>query len=294
MLKFREAEKLESSSESTKQSSEPINNVFRHVVDESTISPIKSTDLSLYQCVINHIITKKKPLNTLVSSHNIMASLATKTTLVLSIATSLVASGGILSLTFFDIPVLASQPASRSLPSVRWIFSRGSHTFPQAAVVSSGGFAWLAYATIPAGIRLTEVLSGSSVARTQILGYIAASLLSLSIGPVTTFLMIPTNFRLIELNERLGGAKSSRSAELGDKGGRSAEESVYGKDQSGQFSDVSQFTDISGPSEKTGRESSAEEDAEVQQLLGKFGKLNALRGFLIGLGGIVGLATALA
>lgn len=104
--------------------------------------------------------------------------------------------------------------------------------------------------------------------------------------------MIPTNFRLIELNEKLGGAKSSRAADLGDKGGRSAEESVYGKGGS-QFGDASQFTDVSGPSEKTGRESSAQEDAEVRKLLEKFGKLNALRGFLIGLGGVVGLATAL-
>lgn len=223
-----------------------------------------------------------------------MASLASKTTLVLSIGTSLVASGGILSLTFFDIPILVSQPASRSLPSVRWLFSRGSHTFPTAAVLSTSGFAWLAYSAIPASVRLAELLSGSSIARTKFLGYAAASLLSLSIGPVTTYLMIPTNFKLIELNERLGGAKSSRSAELGDRGGRSAEESVYGENQTGQFSDLSQFTDVSGPAEKTGRESSAQEDAEVKNLLGKFGRLNSLRGFLIGLGGIVGLATALA
>jgi hypothetical protein len=111
---------------------------------------------------------------------------------------------------------------------------------------------------------------------------------------VTTYLMIPTNFRLIQLNENLGGSTSSRSAELGDKGGRSAEESVYGKNQTGQFSDLSQFTDVSGPSGKTRRESSTQEDAEVRGLLEKFGRLNALRGFLIGLGGIVGLATALA
>lgn len=161
-------------------------------------------------------------------------------------------------------------------------------------MLSTSGFAWLAYSAIPASIRITELLSGSSIARAKFLGFAAASLLSLSIGPVTTSLMIPTNFRLIELNERLGGAKSSRSAELGDKGGRSAEESVYGKDQKGQFSDWSQFTDVSGPSERTGRESSAQEDAEVRVLLEKFGRLNALRGVLIGLGGILGLATALA
>jgi hypothetical protein len=57
---------------------------------------------------------------------------------------------------------------------------------------------------------------------------------------------------------------------------------------------VSQFSDLSGPQEKTQKESSKQEDAEVKQLLEKFGKLNALRGLLIGLGGIVGLAVALA
>jgi hypothetical protein len=217
-----------------------------------------------------------------------MASLATKTALILSVSTSLIASGGILTLTFFDIPILAAQPASRSLPSTRWLFSRGSHTFPTAAILSSGGFAWLAYSAIPTGIRLVEVLSVSGGARTKIFGFAAASLLSLSIAPVTTFLMIPTNFRLIEINERNGGARSARSAELGDQGGRSAEDSVDGKGQ------VSQFSDLSGPQEKTPKESSKQEDAEVKQLLEKFGKLNALRGFLLGLGGIVGLAVALA
>jgi hypothetical protein len=217
-----------------------------------------------------------------------MASLATNTTLIASVGASLIASGGILTLTFFDVPILAAQPASRSLPSIRWLFSRGSHTFPTAAVLSSSGFAWLAYSVIPTGVRLTEVLSGSSGARTKVLGYAAASLLSLSIGPVTTYLMIPScNFRLIELNERKGGARSARSAELGDRGGRSAQESVDGKGQ------VSQYSDTSGPQEKTPKDSTPEEDAEVKQLLEKFGRLNALRGFLIGLGGIVGLAVAL-
>lgn len=217
-----------------------------------------------------------------------MASLATKTTLIVSICTSLIASGGILTLTFFDVPILASQPASRSLPSTRWLFSRGSHTFPTAAILSSSGFAYLAYSAIPTGVRLADLLARSSGARTKVLGYAAAGLLSLSIAPVTTFLMIPTNFRLIELNERKGGARSSRSAESGDHGGRSAEESVDGKDQ------VSQFSDLSGPQAKTPKESSAQEDAEVKQLLQKFGNLNALRGFLIGIGGVVGLAVALA
>jgi len=132
-----------------------------------------------------------------------------------------------------------------------------------------------------------EVLRTSSDARSKVLGFVAASLLSLSIAPVTS-LMLSTNFRLIELNERRAGARSSRSAELGDQGGRSAEESVDGKGQ------VSQWTDLSGPQEKTGEESTQVEDDEVRALLEKFGKMNAVRGVLLGLGGVVGLAVGLA
>jgi hypothetical protein len=216
-----------------------------------------------------------------------MSSPFIKTTLIFSACTSLIGSGGILALTFFDIPILASQPASRSLPSTRWLFSRGSHVFPTAAVLSGGGFLSLAYASIPSGVGLLEVLRTSSDARFKILGYIAASLLSISIAPVTSF-MIPTNFRLIELNEQKGGARSSRSAELGDEGGRSAEESVDGKGQ------VSQWSDLSGPQGSTKADSTKAVDEEVKALLEKFGRLNAVRGVLLGLGGVVGLAVGLA
>jgi hypothetical protein len=216
-----------------------------------------------------------------------MSSPFIKTTLILSACTSLIGSGGILALTFFDIPILASQPASRSLPSTRWLFSRGSHVFPTAAILSSAGFASLAYASIPSGVRLLEILRTSSDARFKVMGYLAASLLSISIAPVTSF-MIPTNFRLIELNERKGGARSSRSAALGDEGGRSAEESVDGKGQ------VSQWSDVSGPQESTTEEATEAEDEEVKALLVKFGRMNALRGVLLGLGGVVGLVVGLA
>lgn len=217
-----------------------------------------------------------------------MSSLAAKTTLIFSVTASLVGAGGILTLTFFDVPILASQPASRSLPSTRWLFSRGSHTFPTAAILSSGGFASLAYAAVPSGAKLGQVLSSNPDARFKVLGFLAASLLSLSIAPVTTYLMIPTNFRLIELNERKGGTRSAQLAKLGDQGGRSAEDSVDGKGQ------VSQWSDLSGPQEKTGKESTREEDEEVRGLLEKFGRLNALRGVLLGIGGIVGLSVGLA
>jgi hypothetical protein len=90
------------------------------------------------------------------------------------------------------------------------------------------------------------------------------------------------------LNERKGGARSSRSAALGDEGGRSAEESVDGKGQ------VSQWSDVSGPQESTTEEATEAEDEEVKALLVKFGRMNALRGVLLGLGGVVGLVVGLA
>ena len=101
--------------------------------------------------------------------------------------------------------------------------------------------------------------------------------------------MVPTNFRLIELNESKGGARSERSAKEGKFGAgeRSAEQSVYSK------GDINEFTDLSGPQSKTDRESTSDEDKEVQRLLGKFGQLNAVRAVLAGVGGVAGLVAAL-
>lgn len=102
--------------------------------------------------------------------------------------------------------------------------------------------------------------------------------------------MIPTNFRLIELNEALGGARSARSAVEGEgkEGGKSAEESVAGE------GDVNQFRDLSGPQERTEMDSSAAQDREVRELLGKFKGLNWMRAVLMGVGGVVGLVGAVA
>lgn len=124
----------------------------------------------------------------------------------------------------------------------------------------------------------------------RVSGYLVAAVLTMSIGPWTTVMMVPTNFRLIELNEKLGGARSERSAKEGDRSGKvkSAEESVNGKGA------VNQFGDLSGPMGKTRREASEEEDSEVRELLGSFGRLNAVRALLIGAGGLLGLWAALA
>ncbi|PVH95229.1 hypothetical protein DM02DRAFT_618038 [Periconia macrospinosa] len=211
-----------------------------------------------------------------------------------SISTALLASGGIATLSLFDIPELQSQPASRSLPLTRWLFSRGSHIFPSAAILSSTGFALLAYNALPSSPNSSAVSTfvqhltrGGPVSL-----YVAAAALSASIGPITTLIMLPTNFKLIEMNERLGGARSEKSADTreGDVGGkaRSAEESVDGK------GDVSQWSDLSKPQSRTQRESSKEEDEEVKRLLSVFSFWNSVRAVAIGLGGVAGLTAALA
>ncbi|KAK0270642.1 hypothetical protein LTR35_010850 [Friedmanniomyces endolithicus] len=174
----------------------------------------------------------------------------------LSISIALLASGGIASLSLFNVPLLQSQPASRSLPQTRWLFSRGSHTFPQAAFLSSAGFAYLAWTAVPSG------------SFGDLVGLVAK-------GERKT--------------EDLGGARSEKSAREGDArpGRRSAEESVNAQGV------VDELTDLSGPQERTTEESSEEDDREVRELLAKFAALNGLRAVLMGLGGVVGLWTAL-
>ncbi|KAK0304358.1 hypothetical protein LTR01_007459 [Friedmanniomyces endolithicus] len=219
-----------------------------------------------------------------------MASPTTTTTAaqLLSISIALFASGGIASLSLFAVPFLQSQPASRSLPQTRWLFSRGSHTFPQAAFLSSAGFSYLAWTTAPSGSFGEFVGLVTQVRRVS--GYVVAAVLTLSIAPVTMFAMIPTNFALIQKNEDLGGARSEKSARDGDAkpGLRSAEESVNAKGV------VEELTDLSGPQGRTTDDSSEEDDREVRELLGKFAMLNGVRAVLMGLGGVVGLWTALA
>lgn len=205
-----------------------------------------------------------------------MPSPSVAATQIVSISTALVAAGGIATLSLFDIPELQSQPASRSLPSIQWLFSRGSHIFPQAAALSSAGFAYLAYNALPASSRpVLERMQHGDVP-----GYLAAAVLTISIAPWTTGVMVPTNFRIMEINQDKGGARSQKSREVAD--------SIPDKDAAGQFSD------LSAPQEKTPQGMSQSEEEEVQSLLDKFNKLNAVRAVLMAVGGVVGLYTALA
>lgn len=213
--------------------------------------------------------------------------LATKA---VSISVSLVAAGGIAALSLFDIPELQAQPASRSLPSIRWLFSRGSHIFPTACFISSAGFASLAYTAMPANgrvlVQLLRLGSNSAIVN----GYLAAAVLTFSIAPFTAIAMVPTNFELIQKNEEKGGARSQASAALneGRAGGGSALQSVSGEGQ------PSEFSDLSIPSRRTESSTSEQEDQTVHDLLGAFGRLNAIRAVLMGAGGVIGLIAALA
>lgn len=160
---------------------------------------------------------------------------------------------------------------------------------PQASLLSSAGFAYLAYNSLPSNTRTIAQLLRIASNSPKTNGFLIAAALAMSIGPFTAFVMIPTNFRLIKMNEELGGSRSAESARQNKTkaGDRSAEDSVYSKGE------ASEFTDLSGPQTKTKQDSSKEQDEEVRQLLGKFAAMNAVRAVLIGAGGIVGLWTAL-
>ena len=84
---------------------------------------------------------------------------------VTGITVSLAAGGAMAGLSILDVPQYQAQPTPRSLPSLRWMFSRGSHIFPPAAVISSLSFSFLAY-TVDATLQQN--------------GHIAAAMLSIS------------------------------------------------------------------------------------------------------------------
>lgn len=216
---------------------------------------------------------------------------------IISIATSLSAAGGIASLTIFSIPSLLALPGSRSLPQIRWLFSRGSHIYPTASFLSSAGFASLAFTTLPGQSSITQsvlkiaTLQGGTIPN----GYLAAAALCLSIAPVTA-VMVPTNFALIAKNEEKGGARSEQSAkEQGqrEEGAQKQRSRTAGESVSGQ-GQPNQFADLSGPQARTSMDTTDKEDQEIKELLENFGRLNLVRAVLMGAGGLVGLATALA
>lgn len=214
-----------------------------------------------------------------------------------SVSTALLAAGGIAILTLFDVPILRSQPASRSLPSTRWLFSRGSHIFPTEGFISSAGFVMLASQTLPVPIsKISKVVTsrGLRALRAKSGGYILAGLLCLFIGPWTSFVMAPNNLAIIKLNADKNGSRSDESARVlkssskNDGKRRKSLDSVNGKGE------ANQWTDLSGPQEETPMKSSSAEDEKVREMLGVFGRQNMVRAVFMGLGGVVGLLASLA
>lgn len=128
-----------------------------------------------------------------------MSSTMTTAAQVASITIALLASGGIATLSLFDVPELQSQPASRSLPQIRWLFSRGSHIFPSAAFVTSAGFASLAFSALPTGQQTLAQIASHAIKGGKVSGYLAAAVLTISIAPWTVGVMVPTNFSLIKM-----------------------------------------------------------------------------------------------
>lgn len=130
-----------------------------------------------------------------------------------AISISLATSGGILAISNLINPLLdnsarsvsSSQPdPSSTLPAVRFIFSRGSHIFPQAASIAGAAYFYLWYNT-PTSVALGG--SGSIAVLRDVLGldvsrrvgYLVAGLMTVSIGPITGLMLPAANQRLREL-----------------------------------------------------------------------------------------------
>ncbi|KAF4445850.1 hypothetical protein F53441_10496 [Fusarium austroafricanum] len=202
---------------------------------------------------------------------------------VFSITTALLGSGSIATLTIFDVPELQSQPDSRSLSSIRWLFSIGSRIFPSTSLLSAIGFIYCA-STSNSQSPLWFLANNTSKSNT----FLAAAALVFSIAPFTK-IMIPTNFALIEMNKILGGSRSEKASQhQGDSlSDRSAWESVKGTGEGFEF------TDRSGPQQRTERESTTEEDEIVRQLLERSRWLNLVRAMFVGAGEVIGPNAAL-
>lgn len=61
----------------------------------------------------------------------------------------------------FQHPIIPI-PARIPMPQIRWLFSHGWHIFPQAAVLSSAGFAYLAFAVLRPGQAASQLFKAAS------------------------------------------------------------------------------------------------------------------------------------
>jgi hypothetical protein len=142
--------------------------------------------------------------------------------------------------------------------------------FPLAAVICSAGFAYLAFAALKPGQATMQILRIVSNGG-KVNGYPAAAALSLSIGPFTRLAMIPTNFELIEMNEKRVRKRNERSA--GGGGRKKCGGSII------RTREANEFADLSGPHGQTERETSRGGGEKVKNLLGRLGSSMVLEEF---------------
>ncbi|KAI4764276.1 hypothetical protein E4T52_03568 [Aureobasidium sp. EXF-3400] len=142
---------------------------------------------------------------------------ALTTAKILGPVTSLVTAGAILSISFLYTPLLSSSARSQStstpsssstLPAIRFIFSRGSHFFPQAATFAAANFGYLAYHCAGGVVWV----AGWEVSRRY--GLITAGLLSAAIGPVTGVMLPICNNALREMGELEAKGKGTEIDEV--------------------------------------------------------------------------------
>ena len=167
--------------------------------------------------------------------------------------------------------------------------TRAAPTLPRPlAITATASFATLAYhayQALPAASHSASTLH--TLLNTQpgwaVLGYGLAGMLAVSIVPFTMFVIAPTtNNKLFALNRTHGApypaARSQPSSATGTVSGGKAGD------------DGSRLVEGSWVQ---GKAVSGVEEARVKELLTQFGMFNAVRGFLIGGAGVVGMCVAL-
>ncbi|KAI5270176.1 hypothetical protein E4T47_06365 [Aureobasidium subglaciale] len=117
---------------------------------------------------------------------------------------SIATAGAILSISALYTPLLSNSARSQSsskpsptatLPSIRFIFSRGSHFFPQAATFAAANFSYLAYYSANTAVKVLGMEMGTRT------GFVAAAVLSMAIGPITGLMLPVCNNPLREMAE---------------------------------------------------------------------------------------------
>ncbi|KAI5206801.1 hypothetical protein E4T39_02334 [Aureobasidium subglaciale] len=123
---------------------------------------------------------------------------------ILGPSVSIATAGAILSISALYTPLLSNSARSQTspkpspastLPSIRFIFSRGSHFFPQAATFAAANFGYLAFYSSTSVVKVLGMDMGTRA------GFVVAAVLSMAIGPITGVMLPVCNNPLREMAE---------------------------------------------------------------------------------------------